>query len=473
MNRLTSRNKTTQGGQTERWILRTFLSRLSLILWLQVTILSVAWAQTPEPATTTAPLLTLDEAIQIANGTNRDIQISKLEIVKAQETVAEAKTNYLPKLDANVLAGAPLQPLNFRVPAGSFGTYPGIGPIPATASNIHSPVRFGAFANASAAQPLTQLFKVNLAVQQARLGIDLAKEGVRAQNQDTARQVKEAYYQVAQQQAQVVSARAAVQALSELSTLTEQRFAQETVLRSDSLTVKAKLKQQRYQLLTAEDAFALQKQNLNRLLGRDLRTPFSVQMLPFGELVEWDLDSARRQALEQRPELREAKLQTKIAEMDVRREHAKYIPDLSLQVSYLGFQNVNFLPKNAGTVGFQFQWQPFDWGYKKHRIAELKATTEQKATAERDAEQRVLLEVEEKFRKLGEARILLDAETDQRDAEQARLHEVTDRYNQKAALLADLMQQQAAVSQAEAQYQQALAGFWTARADFEKAIGEK
>ena len=470
MNRLTSKDKITQ-GPTERRALKIFLSRVSLILWLQVTLFSVAWAQTPEPATTTAPLLTLDEATRIASGTNRDIQISKLEIVKAQETVAEAKTNYLPKLDANILAGAPLQPLNFRVPAGSFGTYPGIGPIPGKDSNIHSPVRFSAFVNSSAAQPLTQLFKVNLAVKQARLGIELAKEGVHAQSQDTVRQVKEAYYQVAQLQAQVASAGAAVQALNELSTLTEQRLAQEIVLRSDSLTVKAKLKHQRYQLLTAEDAFELQKQNLNRLLGRDLRTPFSVEMVPFGALVEWDLDTARKQALEQRPELRGARLQTKIAELDVRREHAKYIPDLSFQVSYLGFQNVNFLPQNAGTVGFLFQWQPFDWGYKKHRIAELNATTEQKATAERDVEQRILLEVEEKFRKLGEARLLLDALTDQREADQTKLREVTDRYNQKAALVSDLMQQQAGVSQAEAQYQQALAGFWTARADFEKAIG--
>jgi outer membrane protein TolC len=470
MNRPTSKDKITQ-GPTERRALKIFLSRVSLILWLQVTLFSVAWAQTPEPATTTAPLMTLDEATRIASGTNRDIQISKLEIVKAQETVAEAKTNYLPKLDANILAGAPLQPLNFRVPAGSFGTYPGIGPIPGKDSNIHSPVRFSAFVNSSAAQPLTQLFKVNLAVKQARLGIELAKEGVHAQSQDTVRQVKEAYYQVAQLQAQVASAGAAVQALNELSTLTEQRLAQEIVLRSDSLTVKAKLKQQRYQLLTAEDAFELQKQNLNRLLGRDLRTPFSVEMVPFGALVEWDLDTARKQALEQRPELRGARLQTKIAELDVRREHAKYIPDLSFQVSYLGFQNVNFLPQNAGTVGFLFQWQPFDWGYKKHRIAELNATTEQKATAERDVEQRILLEVEEKFRKLGEARLLLDALTDQREADQTKLREVTDRYNQKAALVSDLMQQQAGVSQAEAQYQQALAGFWTARADFEKAIG--
>jgi len=451
-------------------VLKTFLSRVSLALCLQVILVAVALGQTPAPDSP-APVLTLDEAIRIATGANRDIEISKLEVVKTQETVAQARTNYLPKLDANVLAGVPLQPLNFTVPAGSFGTYPGIGPIPATNSNIHSPVRFGAFVNASAAQPLTQLFKVSLAVQQARLGVDLAKEGVRAQSQDTARQVKESYYQVAELQSQIASARAAVQALSELSTLTERRLAQETVLQSDSLTVKAKLKRQRYQLLTAEDALELQKQNLNRLLGRDLRTPFSVETLPFGELVEWDLDTARKQALEQRPELREAKLQTKIAEMDVRREHAKYIPDVSLQVSYLGFQNVNFLPQNAGVVGVQLQWQPFDWGYKKHRIAELKAATEQKATAEQDVEERVLLDVEDRFRKLEEARMLLDAQTEQRGAEQAKLREVTDGYNQKAALLADLMQQQAAVSEAEAQYQQALAGFWTARANFEKAIG--
>jgi outer membrane protein len=468
MKRLTTTNKQVA---IQRRAIGTFLFRVFLALWLPSLFNSVAWSQTPDIPDAAAPLLSLDEAIRIASGTNRDIHISKIEIIKAQEAVAEVKTNYLPKLDANILAGAPLQPLNFRVPAGSLGTYPATGPIPGTDSNIHSPVRFGAFLNASAAQPLTQLYKVNLAVQQARLGIDLAKEGVRIQKQDTVRQVKEAYYQVAELQAQVASARAAVRSLNELSTLMEQRLTQETVLLSESLTVKAKLKQQRYQLLTAEDAFELQKQNLNRLLGRDLRTPFSVETLPFGELVEWNLETARKQALEHRPELRGARIQTRIAEIDVRREHAKYIPDLSFQVSYLGFQNVNFLPQSAGTVGFQLQWQPFDWGYKKHRIAELKATTEQKATTEHDLEQRVLLEVEEKFRKLDEARILLDAVKDQREAEQAKLAEVTNRYNQKSALLSDLSQQQAALSQAEAQYQQALAGFWTARASFEKAIG--
>ena len=347
---------TTTKRRAQRSTLAAFL-----FLLLQLIPFSASRAQTPD-AETSAPLLTLDDAIHIASGANREIKISTFDIIKATEVVAQTRTNYLPRLDANVLAGAPLQSLNFRVPAGSFGTYAATGPIPSKDSNIHSPVRFGAFLNASAAQPLTQIYKVNLAVKQAGLGVDLAKEGLRLQNQDTVRQVKEAYYLVAQLQAQVGSARASVQALTELSTLTEQRLAQETVLQSDSLSVKAKLKQQRYQLLATQDALELQKQSFNRLLGRDLRTPFSVEMQPFGELAEWDLEAARKQALEQRPELREASLQTKIAAMDVRRERAKYIPDLSFQVSYLGFQNVNFLPQNVGTAGFLFQWQPFDWG---------------------------------------------------------------------------------------------------------------
>ena len=446
------------------------LYRACLLLLLVASASPVVCAQAPEPASP-APLLTLEEAIRMATDNNREIRITAFEIVKAKETVAEARTNYLPKLDTYLLAGSPLQPLNFKVPAGSLGTYPATGPIPGKDSNIHSPVRFGAFMYGSAAQPLTQIHKVNLAVHQARLGIDLTREGLRGQKQETARQVKEAYYQVAQLQAQVASAKAFVKALQELSSLTERRLAQQTVLESDSLSVNSKLKQQRYQLLTAQDAFELQKQNLNRLLGRDLRTPFAVEMQPFGEVVEWDLEAARKKALEQRPELREAQLQTKIAQMDVRRERAKYIPDISFQVGYLGFQNVNFLPQNAGSAGFVMQWQPFDWGYKKHRIRELKAATDQKATAEQDVEQRILLDVEDKFRKLGEARMLLDAQTDQRKAEQARFREITNRYNQQSALLSDLLQQEAATSQAEAQYQQALAGVWTARAEFEKAIG--
>jgi outer membrane protein TolC len=443
--------------------------RVCFVLLLALIALPV-WAQSPD-ADSAPSLLTLDEAVRIATANNREVRNSQLNVTKAKETVAEAKTNYFPKLDSYVLGGVPLQPLHFTVPAGSFGTYSGVGPIPATNSNISSPVRLGAFIDASAAQPLTQLYKVKLSVEQARLGTELAHENVRGQEQEITRQVKDAYYQLAQLQAEVESAKAGVLALMALSTITDQRLSAQTVLASDSLTVKAKLKQQRYQLLVLQDDFEIQKQSVNHLLGRDLRTQFTVEMQPAIDIAESDLEIARKLALEQRPEVREARLQTKSAQLDVRRERAEYIPDLSLSVNYLSFQNVNFLPQNAGSVGFALKWQPFDWGYKKHKIRELKATVEQKSTAEEDAEQRVLLDVDDKFRKLAEARMLLDVQTDSREAAQVKLREITDHFAQQTALLSDLLQQQATVSQTDAQYQQAVAEFWTARAEFEKAMG--
>jgi outer membrane protein TolC len=444
--------------------------RACLLLLLSATALPKARAQATD-ADSAPPLLTLEEALRIALDNNRDVQISELSVAKARESVAEAKTNYLPKLDMYVLGALPFQPIKSTVPAGSFGTYPATGPIPAKNETVQSPDRVSAFINASAAQPLTQLYKVKLSVQQARLGNNLAQEEVRGQHQEIRRQVKEAYYQLAQMQPQVRSAEAVIRYLAELSKVAEQRLNVQTALASDSLTIKARLKQQQYQLLTLQDSLDVQKQNLNHLLGRDLNTQFSVEDEPVSDDAELSLEAARKQALEQRPDVREAHLQTKVAQLDVRRERAEYIPNISMQVSYLSFQNVNFLPQNAGSAGFLMQWQPWDWGYKKHRIAELTSTTKQKVLTEQDTEQRVLLDVDNTFRKLEEARVLLEAQAETREADKEKLREMTDRYKQQTALLSDLLQQQSSVSQSDAQYQQALQGFWTARAEFEKAIG--
>jgi outer membrane protein TolC len=47
------------------------------------------------------------------------------------------------------------------------------------------------------------------------------------------------------------------------------------------------------------------------------------------------------------------------------------------------------------------------------------------------------------------------------------------KYKDQAALLKDVLQVQASSADANNQYQQAVLSLWTARADFEKAIGEE
>ena len=65
----------------------------------------------------------------------------------------------------------------------------------------------------------------------------------------------------------------------------------------------------------------------------------------------------------------------------------------------------------------------------------------------------------------------VDTQAAVQETEREKLRVMMNQYKQKAALLADLLQQQAQVAQADNQYQQALAGFWTAKADFDHAVG--
>ena len=418
-----------------------------------------------------AQVLTMNDAVALAVKENRSVRISALDVAKASEVVAETKTARLPQFNAYILGGEALTPIDFTIPRGALGVYPSTGPIPAQNATISTPQNFNALIYGSAAQPVTQLRKIGLAIRESRVGEELAEESLRQKKQDTAHQVKEAYYQIVQTQTQIASAQESLKYLTELAALTERNFAEQTVLKSDSLNVKAKLSQQRYQLLVLQDTLASQKEALNRLLGRDLATDFSVEEQPLPTPEELDLAAARKEASEKRSEIREARLQTKKTEFDIRREHAEYLPDISLQLSYISLPNISFAPKNILSAGFLLQWQPFDWGQKKHKIEELKSTSRQAALSAQDAEQQVLLDVNQKFRKLMETRALLDTQAAVQETEREKLRVMINRYRQKSALLADLLQEQALVAQADNQYQQALAGFWTAKAGFDHAVG--
>jgi outer membrane protein TolC len=102
---------------------------------------------------------------------------------------------------------------------------------------------------------------------------------------------------------------------------------------------------------------------------------------------------------------------------------------------------------------------------------EKERTIEQSHLNLTETSNQVILDVNNRFRKLREARASLNVAQLGQDAEKQKLQTVVDQFQQKAVLLSALQTEQANLSQAAAQYQQALAAFWNARADFEKAIG--
>jgi outer membrane protein TolC len=305
------------------------------------------------------------------------------------------------------------------------------------------------------------------------VSVELAREVLRQQRQAVADQVKQAYYALLQTQAALEAANQVVKFYTELAELTDRYLAQEAVLKSDSLNVKTQLAKSKYDVVRLQDGLQSQQEDLNELLGRDLTTEFTVESIPDLANYEVNLAEARQRALEQRPEIREARLRTKQAQLDERAQRAQSIPGVSLAFNYLSPFNVNFVPKNIMSAGLMVDWDIWDWGRKRKELAEKVLTVRQAELGEREAEQQILVEVGARFRKLTESRALLEVNQLARQTEQEKLRVVMNQYRQSAALLKDTLQQEASVATADAQYRQALLSFWTAKADLEKAMGEE
>jgi outer membrane protein TolC len=322
-------------------------------------------------------------------------------------------------------------------------------------------------------QPITQQYKIGLAIRAEELGREVARERLRAQRQATSNEVRTVYYSLVATQSALEAAREGVKTLQEVQRVAEQYAAVHALLKADSLDVASRLAMQEYQLAVAEDGLATQFEHLNQLLGRDLRTPFRVAEMP--EIGEDDLtlEVARQRALANRPELREMRLKAQQAEYDRRIARAAYIPDLSFSVDYLGVQSIEMLPSNAAAAGFLLSWEPFDWGRKRNVIAEKANTLEQAKNGVAETEAQISVEIGMRYRKWREALLLLKADRIDRDAAAEQLRVVTNKFQEQSSLVKDVLQAEARHSEVSYQYQQALSAYFAAEADLKKAMGEE
>jgi outer membrane protein len=401
------------------------------------------------------------------------VKISGLEAQKYDFRVSTARTRRLPQFQVGALSGELLHSFDFTFPAGAFGTYNNVGPIPNTQKKVRTPARIATYATAGMDQPLTQQYKIGLGIRATEIGKEIAKEDVRAERQKIAAETRSAYVELAATQAGVEAARKTVAALEEAQRVTSRYLAQQTVLKGDALEIDARLAKSRYQLSTAENGLVTQSEHLNQLLGRDVSTRFQVAPVPEEDLKGRTLEEAREKAAANRPEIRQVHLKEKQAEFDRRIAKAEYIPDLSFSLRYQGFNNVRVLPANVATVGLYLNWEPFDWGRRRNNIAEKARTVEQAHDGAKETESQIAVEVGAKYRKSQEATLLLKATQAEREAAAEQLRVTLNKYQEQAALIKDLLQAQARGSETEFQYEQALSSYWSALADLRRAIGEE
>lgn len=420
------------------------------------------------------PELTLDMAVDEAVAHNSSLRTADLEVRRAADEFAAARTRRFANTQVTALGGQLVTKPSVTFPAGSLGVYGATGPIPSTNERIEIPRRPAGTVNFTVAQPLSTQYQLHWQLKALERGLEGTRQDEEKTRLEVIDQVRRAYYTVVEAQSALDSLQASLPYYQESQRLAVANRGKETILQSDLLNAEAQLLKIQNAISDASDRVASASEQLNDVMGRDIHTQFRVAPLSDADTELTTPDAMEAQALQRRPDVKKASLQVQQADYDARAKKAEYIPDVSLAFDY--YTTANFedvLPRNIGTVGMSLRWEPWDWGRKHQEYLEKRAKEEQAKVGVGVTERAVLLEVRNACRQLQNTRRQLAlSEANERAARQ-KLEEVQEQVKREAALSRDLFQAQSNLASADSQQQQALTAFWKTRADLKKAIGEQ
>jgi outer membrane protein TolC len=433
-----------------------------------------ALATLAKPQEAHVPVLTLDDAIAQAVANNTNLKTADLEIARAADDLAATRTRRFANMQIVALGGQLLTKPSVTFPEGSLGVYSATGPIPATNQTIHVARKPVGVIGGSVMQPLSTQYRLHLELKALSLGVDATRQDRDKARSEVIDQVRRAYNEVAEAQSALDSLQSSLPYYEESKRLAVENRRRETILESDLLGADAQLLKTRNAISDAGERVASAAEKLNDLMGRDIHTRFRVSAIDHANTQIEAPEALEARALENRPELRKAKLQAQQADYDARAKKAEYIPEVSVGLTYFTAANfANALPSNIATAGLQLTWEPWDWGRKRQEYAAKRVKEQQAKVAVSETERSVLLEVRNARRQLETAQRQLALSEVVELAARQKLKEVQEQVKREAVLSKDLFQAQSELASADSQQLQTLAEFWKASADLKKAMGEQ
>lgn len=412
------------------------MSRIALLLFVAIT------------AKITAEPLTLEQAVAAAVEHNASVQNARLEVEKGQTRVAAARTRRLPSLELSMIGGEALSNISIEIEE--------------TGDRIDLARTFSMFGIARITQPVTQLHSIGLGVKLNEAMLAADKERQRAARLAVAREVKSAYFAVLSARGYAEAMRESVAAWEEVHREMNVRVANKAALEADRLDASARLASTKLAALSANNALATAQDQLNYLVGKDVEVVDVVETTTMAEA-----------AAANRPDVREAELLVEQARLDWKLKHAERIPEIALMVSSATPFNNDRLPRNMTSAGITMSYEPFTWGRREAQLREKRHALEQAENALRDKRSAAEVEIAARLRKVEESAAQIAVRRLEAEAARERLRVTKTKFQQQAARLDEMFNANASLAQTAAREQEAISAYWTARADYEKAIGEE
>jgi multidrug efflux pump subunit AcrB/outer membrane protein TolC len=415
--------------------------------------------------------ITLDEAVALATKQNSTVMLAHLKENEMQARVTEARANYFPVL-SNESDAAHLRGIeHMEIPMGALGVSSLIGPIPGT--NVSLPLGHHDFllSTTTAAQPITQYFKIHAGVNVAKADLGVARDDAHRAENEVALKMKELYYGLLSAELRKQAAELRIEAGEER--LAEARNGVEAgaVLELKVLDGQAQISDARHALGSLEDAISDMKVEFNDLAGLPLDC--DVELVPPEPEADATAGDLETEALAHNPEVAAAEQTLNKARAGLSAAHAEYIPEIGAFAQYIHQDGVPLLTENNGLVGLKMNWTLLEFGKRSGQVHERQAQVAEAEENLRHVQNRVRVEIEKEVRKVQRAETGLEAARES-VAARAEMRRITD--NQVEANTVNpsaLKEAQGQFAEAEAVLFQAEMERNTARAELERTAGRK
>jgi outer membrane protein TolC len=331
--------------------------------------------------------LTLDDCIRIALEKHQSLQVSRAALEMAEAQYHQAMSAYWPQLDIHIGASRADQDRTFSL-QGSVslpGELANIGPKPIKSipldMNLKLMDRDILSASVNLSYPIFTGGKRHAIVNQAKHGIDIAKQGVRKSTLSIIRDIKRFYYgaEFARRMEQLTSD--TLERFQVIEELTELLFQNGSlrVKKTDYLRTKTTTAVTRAMLHEAHYATELAYQALANSMGLEWTEELSLRFNTEPFRLNQDLQALIDDAENFNPDIQQLHLAIMASEEKITEARSGYYPRLSLGIAghkiWSDFESgvINSDNQEGWTIGLELKWNLFDGFKTSAKVDQAKA----------------------------------------------------------------------------------------------------
>ncbi len=375
------------------------------------------------------------------------LRVQHFRTIQARELSKVAKTEFLPKLDAGYS-------YMYRDKINSYDILDKSFP-----ANTHDVYNLDLIIT----QPIFTGFSIIENYRLAQIGIKQAQTEERLARLEVIYETVSAYFNYLKQTRFAETASRTVERLKSQARDSQLFYDNELIPLNELLYSKVKLSQARQQQRQVENQLKLARARLATIIQIDRDAEFTVNDEAVKKMVDFSLAQATATALGKRPELRLANYAIDSAGHRVKLAQSDYYPTFSLTAQHhrmgdefmVNGDGITSTPYNT-TLMIGATWRLWEWNRSGHQVARARAAVEEARQRLKDAADEISLEVKNNFENALTSYQNIATAKDEVELGKENYRVTKLRFQNQLSTATEVLDSQAALTQSEASYYNAL-----------------